>query len=345
KSFPALAKRIATQAAMLRYLDNDLNRKSSPNQNFARELMELFILGVGNYTEADVESAAAAWTGHSYTFDATTRTNVRYQFNSADHDASLKSFLGATINGGADWQQHGSDTIDVMLGQGVVPGGAARNQGRPTRDVAADFLTRKMWTFFAGTPAPDAVVAALRTVAIQGNFEIRPWLRALLLRPEFYGSDVRNGLVRSPVDLMVAYLVATGQRSAGNVPLWWLDGMGQRPLAPPDVSGWKHNEYFVSAGAMANRCLAARYFMWNTMLGFWDGDGLIHLGRGSISRQQSSAMADQPDQFVDLILSLMGVSASPTSRQVLYDHARSESWSERNDLIALALLMPEFHVA
>jgi hypothetical protein len=96
---------------------------------------------------------------------------------------------------------------------------------------------------------------------------------------------------------------------------------------------------------MSKRSQAARWSFWNSMLGFWAGDGLIHLGRGNISRAQAEAMADSPDQFVDLVLSLMGVSPSTTSRDVLYVHARSQPWWERIDVVCLALLMPEFHVA
>jgi uncharacterized protein (DUF1800 family) len=338
----ALAIKMSTQPAMLRYLDNNQNKKTSPNQNFARELMELFLLGVGNYTEPDVEAATAAWTGHTETGDA-----AIYGWRPDWHDATVKSYLGRSINAGADQTRHGAETIEVMLGNGVVPAGAANvsNRGRPTREVAAEFVSRKLWLFFAGTEPPAAVLAAMRDAAIANDFAIKPWIRAMLLRSEFYAAPVKQGLVRSPVDLMVTYLVATGLRAKAVLPLWWLESMGQRPLFPPDVSGWKHNAYFVNASAMAGRALAARYFMWSTMLGYWDGDGLIHLGGGAISRAEVEAYAAQPEQFVDLLLSRMRITVGATSREVLYNHARSTQWYERNDLVALALLAPEVHLA
>jgi hypothetical protein len=85
--------------------------------------------------------------------------------------------------------------------------------------------------------------------------------------------------------------------------------------------------------------------MWNTMLGFWDGDGLIRLGSGAISRAEVEAHAGSPDQFVDLLLSKMMLSLGPSSREVLCAHARSSPWYEWLDLVALALLAPEVHVA
>lgn len=339
----SLAIRMSTQPAMLRYLDNNKNLNTLPNQNFARELMELFLLGVGNYTEADVEAGTAAWSGHTESGDAA----AAYSWRPDWHDASVKSFLGRSINAGADQTRHGAETIEVMLGNGIVPAGASNvaNRGRATRLVAAEFVSRKLWRFFAGPEPSSAVVAALRDVAIANDFAIRPWVRALLLRPEFYTNEVKQGLVRSPVDLMVAYLFHTGMRSSKATPLWWLEGMGQHPLYPPDVSGWRNNAVFVNAGAMAQRSLAARQFMWQSWLGFWAGDGLIHLGAGTISRAEAEAMAGQPDQFVDVLLSKMMLPLTPASREVMYAHSRASQWFERLDLVGLALLAPEVHVA
>ncbi|MFM8267196.1 MAG: DUF1800 family protein, partial [Ilumatobacteraceae bacterium] len=120
-----LAKKMSLTVAMLKYLDNNVNRNTSPNQNFARELMELFMMGVGNYTEADVEASSRAWTGHSY--DSTTKT---YLWRSSWHDSAKKTFLGVTINRGSDWTVHGPETIDVMLGSGLVPATASNIANR-----------------------------------------------------------------------------------------------------------------------------------------------------------------------------------------------------------------------
>jgi uncharacterized protein (DUF1800 family) len=343
-NFANLATNMSTQVAMIRYLDNNDNRKSSPNQNFARELMELFLLGVGNYTEADVEASTAAWTGHTDNWETDA-----YVWRGDWHDTTPKQFLGRTINANpANSQNHGYETISVMLSNGVVPAGAsvAANRGRYTRDVAAEFVSRKLWTFFAGTTPPADVIEAMRVAAVGSALAIKPWLRAMLVHPKFYEAGVKQGLVRSPVDLMVAFMVACGTRARDNVPMWILEGMGQRPLFPPNVSGWKHNAYFVNASAMSQRTYAARHFGWRTMRGYWDGDGLIRLGGGTISRAEiESTYRNDPNGLVDRILQLMGLNPSASSRNALYAYSQASEWWERNDLIPLALMMPDINVA
>jgi uncharacterized protein (DUF1800 family) len=337
-----LATAMSTQVAMLRYLDNNQNRRSSPNQNFARELMELFLLGVGNYTEADVEAATAAWTGHTDRWDTD-----EYVWNADWHDASTKSFLGRSINGPTKpARDHGAETIEVILGNGIVPAKAASNGGRPTRDVAAEFITKKLWAEFAGTDVPSAVLTAGRQAAIGADFAITPWVRALLVRPEFYSDAVKRGRVRTPVEYVVACLAATGRRSAAATPTWLMDGMGQRPLYPPNVAGWKHNGYWVNASAMARRTDTAHQFVWRSMAGYWHGDGLVHLANGTLSRAEMEGVyADDPAGVVDRMLALMGVEVSASTRQALVTMSSRCSRWERTDLLPLILIAPDFHVA
>ena len=199
-----------------------------------------------------------------------------------------------------------------MLGNGVIPNGAGivANRGRPSREVAAEFISKKLWIEFAGTNPSAAVLAALRDSALANDFDITPWLRTLLTRPEFYTTEVKRGLVRSPVEFMVALLVATGRRSAEATPLWLMEGMGQRPLYPPNVSGWKHNAYWVNASAMAKRTETARSVVWRSMQGYWNGDGLIHLKNGTISRTDvTETWRDQPLKVLDEMLRLTDVEA------------------------------------
>jgi len=338
-----LARIMSTQVAMLRYLDNNQNKQSSPNQNFARELMELFLLGVGNYTEADVEAATSAWTGHGDQWDT-----GEYVWRPEWHDGSRKRFLRRWINDGGDPKLHGKETIDVILGNGIVPDGAtvASNRGRPTREVAAEFLSKKLWIEFAGTEPSKAVIGALRDAALANDFAITPWLRTLLMRDEFYSTEVKRGLVRSPVEFMVAGLVATGRRSVDGTPIWLMDGMGQRPLYPPNVSGWRHNGYWVNASAMAKRTDTARQLVWRSMSGYWDGDGRIHLGRGSITRTEVEAdTPGAPKAVLDRLLDLMDLSLRSSTYDALLTYARRAQRWERSDLVMLILLAPDFHTA
>lgn len=342
-NFRDLAIAMSTQVAMLRYLDNNQNRSSSPNQNFARELMELFVLGVGNYTEADVEAATAAWTGHTDHWETD-----QYVWRSDWHDGSPKDYLGQRINDGNPATEHGAETIEVMLGAGQVPAGAsvAANRGRPTREVAAEFLTRKLWAEFAGTDIPAAVLTAVRDVALANDFAIEPWVAALLERPEFYTTDVKRGRVRTPVEFIVVCLAATGRRSADATPVWLLDGMGQRPFYPPHVAGWGHNGYFVNPTAMARRTDVARTFVWRSMTGYWNGDGLIHLANGALSRDEiQDTYRDRPADLVDRMLELMGVELTAGTRNALVAMSTAISRWQRTDLLPLILIAPDLHVA
>jgi len=362
-----LAVTMSTQVAMLRYLDNNDNRRTSPNQNFGRELMELFLLGVGNYTEADVEACSAAWTGHTddwetgaYEWRGGEPGRADWQNrNSNWHDYSRKRFLGQTINTDNSFEggrTHGAETILTMLGNGVVPIGP--NAGRPSREVVAEFLSRKLWTFFAGTTIPSGVLAALRDALVNSDFAVRPWLRALLLRDEFYATDVRQGLLRSPVEYIVAMLVTTGLRSPDATPTWLMDGMGQALLYPPNVSGWRHNGYYVSASAFGDRTAAARQMMWRVLDRYWgdDGDGSVRLVGGVVPAQdlidgiwQMSAGARPAakraivDQLIDASRIDLDVAGSNT-RSSLYAFAdQAQPW-ELVYVVGLLLMSPEMHV-
>ena len=145
---------------------------------------------------------------------------------------------------------------------------------------------------------------------------------------------------------MVTALHATGLRASENTPLWLMDGMGQRPLYPPNVSGWKHNGYWVNASAMTQRISAARHFQWRAMSGYWSGDGLIRLGGGNLSKNEiENVHRDEPAWVVDRILELMRMPLSSSSRAALLTYSTESAWWERSDLVGLTLMAPEFHTA
>lgn len=336
-----LAKKMSLQVAMLKYLDNYKNRSTSPNQNFGRELLELFLLGVGNFTETDVESASRAWTGHSY--DSTTDA---YLWRPTWHDAARKSFLGLTINRGTDGTLHGPETIDAIFGSGIVPAGAANvaNRGRRTREVAAEHISRKMWAEFAGTTPPAAVITAMRTTAVSSGFAITPWITTMLTRPEFYADDVRKGLVRSPISAAIA-AVATTRLRGTDLSLSRLEAAGQRPLYPPNVSGWRTNRAWINASAMTSRASAASSIATKTMPGYSTGDLLIHLAGGTLSRDEvRNVYRDRPADLVQRVIDLMQVTLAPETRQALVNYATNAPYWERHDLVRLVLMTPDLHL-
>ena len=353
----SLATTMSTQVAMIRYLDNNQNKKSSPNQNFARELMELFLLGVGNYTEADVEASTAAWTGHSDQWDDEV---APYRWRPEWHDSSSKDFLGRRINTDADpaaWPGHGPETIAVMLGDGIVPPGAddVANRGRPTRAVAAEFLSRKLWTSFAtDMPPPPGVMTAMRDALLADDFDVRPWVTAMLTHPDFYTDAVRRGLVRTPVEFVVALLAATGKRSREADTTWLMEAMGQQLLYPPNVSGWRPNGYWVNASAMEGRARTAQQMNWAAARNYWSGDdGPITLAGGSIMRSEITARTPWPDSqpvlsnaaLVARLLELMRIQLSPAATAEIVRYADGATVWERNNAVLLIMLTPEMQMA
>ena len=339
-----LAIATATTVAMLRYLDNDKNFAEAPNQNFGRELMELFLLGVGNYTEDDVVACSEAWTGHTVRSHAD--NTGTYEWHYFRHDESVKRFLGRDINAGSDTQQHGAETIMVMLGNpatigGHVPGGA------PSREVAARFVSRKLWRYFAGTEPSGALLDQLAGTAISYDFGLRPWLRALLTHPEFYSPAVQQGLLRAPVDYVVALLAASGLRADTGNPFWLLEGMGQRLLFPPNVAGWGHNGYFVNASAFSQRAATARHVAHYVLADYWDGPGM-HLRFGWLPRAEVWATGDDPGSrqaLVRRIAELMGVALGVTTLAALDEFAINAKLDELHDLVELIFVSPELSVA
>jgi uncharacterized protein (DUF1800 family) len=202
--------------------------------------MELFTLGVNQYTQADVEASAAAWTGHS----TDNATGLTYQFFSNRHDYSMKTFMDQT----RAWD--GPDIINYIL------------TTDPHRTTAAQFVATKLWSFLAYPSPEPAVVSAITTAFVNSNLNITELLRAIFMRDEFYSTKARQGLVRSPTEWVVATLKATGIPATTANPQWWMDDMGQQLFYPPNVAGWKGNAYWISTTAVWSRANFAGYIGW-----------------------------------------------------------------------------------
>lgn len=221
-----LAQAMAVTPAMLRYLDNARNLKSSPNQNFARELMELFLLGIGNFSESDVEAMARAWTGHS--IDATSN---QYVFRATQHDYGNKTLFGVT----RAWD--GPEAIDHIL-----------RDSPELASKAARLIARKMWEYFAGPPPSADLESRLAGELIDSGMSIRALVRAVLTHDEFYSSATRRGLVRTPVEMVASTAIVAGV-DVSRVMISGLEAMGQIPFEPPNVSGWRSNSYWINTSA------------------------------------------------------------------------------------------------
>jgi uncharacterized protein (DUF1800 family) len=213
-SFRQLLLDITHDPAMLLWLDGIDNTKYDPNENYAREVMELFTLGAdrGAYTEKDVRELARAFTGWRATWsDPDGWGNFRYDANR--HDNANKTVFGQT--GNYDWQA----ACDLCLG----------NQ------FHASFFVAKLWGYFVPTPLDEATQAALQDIYVSSGHGIGPVVRAILRHPALYADRV---LTKPPVVYTAGMLRATQQFITTTSWSWLDDGAGQFLFYPPNVAGW-----------------------------------------------------------------------------------------------------------
>jgi uncharacterized protein (DUF1800 family) len=238
-SINTLIKSIALDPAMLWYLDNSINKASSPNENFARELMELFTLGADQgYTQQDVVESARAWSGH--TFDA----NRNYVFDAAEHDNGDKTVFGITKN----WD--GPALVDeILLGSRAVH--------------SSTFLARRLWNWYAGPTTDTALINSLAAQLRQVGLNTKEFLRIMFTRDEFYSETYRNSIVRNPIEWGVCLLRATGLTAQSTQIDWALADLGQSPFEPPSVSGWKQNEFWITQAALWKKATMAATIGWS----------------------------------------------------------------------------------
>jgi uncharacterized protein (DUF1800 family) len=230
-SFASLLHTIAKDPAMLVYLDGANSRVQAPNENFAREVMELFTLGEashgGGYTEQDIREAARAFTGWSVDRDTFT-----YRYRPMFHDGGQKTLLGRSGN------LDGDAALDVILAQ----------------PAAARFIVGKMWREFV-SPEPDAVaLAGIAQRFSQSGYDIAGVLRDLLLSDAFWAEDNAGSLVKSPVELVVGTVRQFGIRVDDTLPLAIKAAqLGQNLLAPPNVKGWPGYNDWINTTTLLER--------------------------------------------------------------------------------------------
>lgn len=313
-NFRVLAQAMALQPAMLIYLDNADNEAGSPNQNFARELMELFLLGVGNYSEDDVVAAAQAWTGYTINQDAFT-----YEFHGNIHDYSQKWFFGEL----KDWA--GPQIIDKILDfKGTI---------------VSRYIAKKLWEYFAHQNPPTAVLDAIAP-GFAADWNIKSLLKAMFLRPEFYATTARQGMVRNPVEWMTAVMYHTGLRSEQLHPQWFLEGMGQEPFNPPNVSGWRPNGYWINTSSFARRATFARQATWH--LRDSNNPNPFSALLNAVPSQTISAAIDSVCGIFDL-LPLSAATRTAMTTYLTTQRAAQKGWWEPTNLLTMAMIAPELH--
>ncbi len=230
-SFRGLAQAILQDRAMQRFLDLDNSHKRAPNENFARELFELFTLGVNNgYTERDIREAARALTG--FTFDWNTK---RFGYDPSRHDDGVKTIFGKRGN------FDGPDVVNLAI----------------NHPKHAPFICRKLWGYFTLRPCPPATLRRMVAAYRGSNTQIKPVLRIILTHPALYAGLGEPDQVKPPFVYAAGLMRKTGRFVTFEDWSWLLGSMGQRPFYPPNVNGWQQDTAWMTTAAVRARYAAA----------------------------------------------------------------------------------------
>ncbi|MBI3371401.1 MAG: DUF1800 domain-containing protein [Betaproteobacteria bacterium] len=230
-NFGELLHAVSRDPAMLVYLDAAASRRGQPNENFAREVMELFTLGEGKYAEADVKEAARAFTGWSVNPDSGV-----FMWRPFAHDTGVKGVLGRSGN------LRGEDVLDILLAQ----------------PATAEFVTTKLWREFV-SPAPSSEAERRDAARIaqrlrESGYDIKSALREVFLSDAFWSPENRGSLVKSPVELVVGTLRQLEVEVSDPLPFTLLlRRLGQDLFSPPNVKGWPGGEAWINATTLLAR--------------------------------------------------------------------------------------------
>jgi len=242
-SFRDLLTAMAKDPAMLVFLDATYNVKGAPNENFGREVMELFTMGVGNYTEDDIREAARAFTGW-------TNDDLAFAFDADKHDGGTKTFLGQT--GAFD----GDDILRIILDQ----------------DQTATYVASKLYRFFVRDTLTPGLAGELGSLLRDNDYQITPFLTVLFLSQDFYSDASVATHIKSPTELIVSTYRKLGLSSLPGVPDPYTVGktLGQVLLYPPTVAGWSEGRAWITPGLLFERGNFARDVLFPDMINFTD---------------------------------------------------------------------------
>ena len=220
-----LTKAVTIDPAMLIYLDGVRNRKGAPNENYARELMELFTLGIGNYTEQDIQEAARALTG--WQVDGLTAYFTESRFDDGD-----KTIFGQTGNFNHD------DVVDIIF---IQP-------------AAAEFICRELYNEFVHVAHDEASVATMAQILRENNYELKPVISTLLKSVMFHSDEIRGAKIKNPVELMVGTMRQFNVTTPDYVYIRQVAEQTRQELfSPPNVSGWDGDKVWINTTTLPAR--------------------------------------------------------------------------------------------
>ncbi len=322
-SFDTLLKGVSKDPAMMVWLDLQTNRKGHANENFARELMELFSMGVGNYTEQDVRESSRAFTGYGLGYHGKYVAGVFnppfYSFAIGAHDNGPKTFLGQTGN------FTGDDIIDIIVKQ----------------PITAEYFCKRLFSFFAYDDPEPAVLASLTKTYFASNYSTKAIVQQILTSEAFYSARAYRAIVKSPVDYVIGSarafdMVTDGKTLPGPMP-----AMGQTLLNPPNVAGWPGGTSWLNSGTWLARLNVANAMVAAPKGSFRDAGSFEQW----LKNQAGSTVAGAADF---LVTHLMDGQIGSAQHQALLDFGNTATGPEPERLRGmayLALAMPEHHLS
>ena len=314
-SFRDLLLELSKDPAMLLWLDNNDNHNGAINENFGRELLELFSMGIGNYTEKDVKEGSRAFTGWTLgnaeymairafkdSIWPYSRIAWHFEYREQDHDNGEKTFLGETGN------FNGEDIIDIIAKQ----------------EASARFLTTRLFQFFAADDVSEdgeKTITEMMKTYFDSGYEIRAVLRTLFNSEYFKSESVRYARVKGPVELIVGAMRLAGSYQSPTLGIEKITNqsffMGQGLLNPPTVEGWHEGSEWIDSGVLVERVNFVAQEMGNTS----------RPGVRDIIDRLSAGSSDSltPDELVDRCLDLIGpITVSDETRDTLVRFAKRQ---------------------
>ncbi len=327
-SFAELARAVVRDPAMLKFLNNDQNNKRKPNENLAREFMELFTLGEGNYAEEDIKQGARALTGYHV-------EDNDFVFHERRHDRDKKTVLGKTA------RLDGDDFVDVLLDQPACPRYVAL---KLYRHFVADVSDQ-----IDDVPSPNrSVIQRMASMLRKNGYQVAPVLQTLFKSKHFYDPKIVGQKIKSPAQLVAgtARTLGTPTRSLGTLSDA-LRAMGQDLFDPPSVAGWNGGRSWINTSTLFTRQNVCTYLVtgkdprkkkWNRKQAGYDP---MHLLADIDSREPKPVV----DHLVDFML---GEHTPAPRREPLYKFMQDRSKGVTPDsmiaLLTLVAAMPEYQL-
>jgi uncharacterized protein (DUF1800 family) len=326
---------VSEDPAMLNYLDGARSNKNKPNENFAREVMELFTLGEGHYTEQDIQQAAKAYTGWGFAKD-----RLHYEYHRYNHDDGPKTIFGQTGN------YSGEDVLNMIC----------------DKPECARFIAKKLWRFFAQDQPPQPVVEALAAEFHGHGMDLKHLMAVIFRSKEFYAPEVIRSQIKSPVQWLIA---GTHQLQAPlptqPMSLVMLRQLGQELFNPPNVKGWDGGIAWITTNNLLDRYnFAAALVEGNRvplpglmgqmrgLMNSMNEDGLMRISPADVRSLFSPLDLSNPVSFLAALQSrFLNAELKPQRLASLSDFLKSRSPIEDADIrkaIRLIMCTPEYQL-